>query len=188
MRLFKAGPSKKQLPKPNGLAIILEILAVVVVLLAIAATVVEASGHWHTGYVKALAIALFLTSGISAAIVLVTLAILVRYLFSLAVSSRLLERSHRESQRLSQMSIDVPGADALAQLADDAGPANYQNAVPELLSEIVENTLLSEPERAEKRKHFEQRRLEAMQRDIADLIETTQWTEAQKLVEEFCRR
>jgi len=202
MGLFKTGFTKQHLPRPERLTTVLAVLAAVTILLAIVAAATEIVTNWHTGNVRFLLVALLLTGGASGAAALMALAALLRYLFSLAISSRLMERSQRESRRLSlsQTPSDAEargdseatapaGAEAprAATAEQPAAPLDRPD-IAELLTEIIENTLLSEPERREKLETFRQQRLEAIRSNIETLIEQAQWTEAEKMLDELRRR
>ena len=102
------------------------------------------------------------------------LALLIKYGFSAAVSAKLTERAVRESSRKAE------GGSALSGL----GGASHEEVVS-LLSEIMENTLLDDKDKAAKRQLAKKQRQRALQREIEAFIKAAKYPEAHERLEEF---
>ncbi len=102
------------------------------------------------------------------------LALLIKYGFSAAVSAKLTERAVRESSRKAE------GGSALSGL----GGASHEEVVS-LLSEIVENTLLDDKDKAAKRQLAKKHHQRALQHEIEAFIKTAKYHEAHERLEEF---
>ena len=203
MSLFKTRFTRQHLPRPEVFSTALSVLAILVILLSVTAVTAEIVTNWHRGTVRFLLVALLLTGGVSGAALLLGLSVLLRYLFSMAISSKMIERGQREGQQLSQTLSDfearedvtATGAEgheagtrrSVITVMPSAGSVN-QAEIAELLTEITENTLLSESERQEKLVFFRQRRFEAMRTKVEQIIEKAQWHEAERMLEELNRR
>ncbi|MDK1031957.1 MAG: hypothetical protein QGD94_08130 [Planctomycetia bacterium] len=188
MGLFNKTTSKGPLQKPNALAVTLVILSIIIVVLAAAATAVEITGRWHTGHLKSLWIAIYAIGGLSAAITLTSLAVLLQYLFSLATSSRLLVHLQQREQAREEPSVAGAEAPSAEAPTGEALSAAQSDAVVELLNEIVDNTLLDDSERREKREVYRRQQLENMTDSIRRHIDDTQWADARRLLDVFRRR
>jgi len=102
------------------------------------------------------------------------LALLIKYGFSAAVSAKLTERAVRESSRKAE------GGSPLSGLSG----ASHEEVVS-LLSEIMENTLLDDKDKAAKRQLAKKQRQRALQREIEAFIKAAKYPEAHERLEEF---
>jgi outer membrane protein assembly factor BamD (BamD/ComL family) len=102
------------------------------------------------------------------------LAILVKYAFSAAVSAKLMERVLRDC---------LQKAEGAASPSEPA-TASHEEVVS-LLSEIMENTLLDESDKAAKRQLAKKHRQQALRREIEAQIKAGKYREAHERLEEF---
>ncbi len=102
------------------------------------------------------------------------LALVVKYQFSTAVSSKLTERTMRDALQKGEGAS--PG---------DVGESASHEEVVSLLAEIMENTLLDDEEKGAKRQLAKKHRQQALRREIEALINAAKYREAQERLEEF---
>jgi len=105
------------------------------------------------------------------------LALLLKYTFSTAATVKLTERALREV--LQKMEMGRP--------ASSLGGAGHEEVIS-LLSEIMENTLLDEPDKVAKRQLARKHRQQTLRREIEALIKTGKHREAHERLEEFRAR
>ena len=105
----------------------------------------------------------------------IALALVIKYTFSAAVSAKLLERLMRDA--LQKKSEGGPSASAI-------GGASHEEVVS-LLSEIMENTLLDDAEKATKRQLAKKHRQQAMRREVEAFIKAGKYRDARERLEEF---
>jgi len=168
------GPAGRELPRPQGTVILLWILglllwvvtAAAVVVLAVVVKVAEPE-FWVGVGVGVLAMALLgaLAIGVAA---------IAKYTFSTAVSAKLMERALRDNLQKA----------AVAQPVSDLAGASHEEVVS-LLSEIMENTLLDDTEKAAKCQLAKKHRQHALRREIEALIKAGKYRDAHERLEEF---
>ena len=166
----------KELPRPVAMTRLLWLFAFAAwagALVALAAGIVEAAGERLT------LLELLMTTGVFAScavlgVLPMSLALLLKYAFSASVSAKLMERALRNVQQRGE------GAEPVSALQN----ASHEEVVS-LLSEIMENTLLDEPEKAAKRQLAKKHRQQALRREIEALINAAKYREAQQRLEEF---
>lgn len=116
--------------------------------------------------------------GVIAALLLgamaIGLALLAKYAFSAAVSAKLIERALRESLQRVETAQPLSGI----------GAASHEEVVS-LLSEIMENTLLDDTDKAAKRQLAKKHRRQALRREIEAFIKAARYREAHERLEEF---
>jgi tetratricopeptide (TPR) repeat protein len=174
-RLIGGGQVGRELPRPQGTVVLLWILGLVL-WCATAAGVVTLA----TLYAGEMVGALWVVAGlvvVSLALLgamAIGLAIAVKYAFSTAVSAKLMERILRDNlQKLET-----------AQPVSQVGAASHEEVVS-LLSEIMENTLLDDQEKAAKRQLAKKHRQQALRREIEAFIKAGKYREAHERLEEF---
>jgi len=169
----------KELPRPAGMTRLLWLFAVAAwagALIALGAGLARALTEQLTFLELMTATGVFAGCAVLGVLPM-SLALLLKYAFSASVSAKLLERSIRNVRQKGE------GGEATADLAN----ASHEEVVS-LLSEIMENTLLDEPEKAAKRQLAKKHRQQALRREIEALINAAKYREAQERLEEFRAR
>jgi len=178
-RLLGGGPFGRELPRPQWTV---ALLWVVGMLLWVASGAAVVACAFLVPKDFPLASWVVVTAALLAGLVLgalaVGLALVLKYEFSTAVSAKLLERTVRDTL---QKRVDV------APTSSDAGAVLHEEVVS-LLSEIMENTLLDEPEKGAKRQFAKRHRQQALRREIEALIKAAKYREAHERLEEFRHR
>jgi hypothetical protein len=168
----------RDLPKPSLAAALLGTFAVLVWLVGltglVVAVVAAASGRqdwplWLLGGLTHFSVCLLLGAGA------LGLALAVKYAFSAATSAALSERCLRDF--LEKREEDQTGTGL-------GGTASHEEVVS-LLAEIMENTLLDDPEKAAKRPLAKKHRQQALRREIEALTGAARYREARQRLEEF---
>ena len=173
-RLLGGSQIGRELPRPQGTVIVLWILGLVLWVAAAAGIVALAL------VVKDVAAETWIELGVSAvALVLLGgmalgLALVAKYAFSAAVSAKLMERALRDS--LQKIEVGQP--------VSDLGGAGHEEVVS-LLSEIMENTLLDDAEKAAKCQLAKKHRQQTLRREIEAFIKAGKYREAHERLEEF---
>ena len=174
-RLLGGGQIGRELPRPNWTVALLWILAMLlwlctafsIIALALLVPADEPAIFW-----------VYIGMGVLASLMLgamaVGLALVIKYAFSAAVSAKLMERALRESAQ----KVEV------AQPVSEIGGASHEEVVS-LLSEIMENTLLDNEDKAAKRQLAKKHRQQALRREIEALIKAAKYREAHERLEEF---
>lgn len=183
--LWGSGHLGKELPRPKWTVVLLWVLGIMLwllvavnLILAAARGQNEAAAAAQNG-VQGWAIqgVVLLTSLVLGAVA-IGLALMLKYLFSLSVSARLMERMLRDGlEKRNSGDTTVP----------EFGGASHAEVVS-LLSEIMENTLLDDPEKATKRQLAKKHRQQALRREIEALIRANKFREARERLEEFGSR
>ncbi|MCX5671335.1 MAG: tetratricopeptide repeat protein [Planctomycetota bacterium] len=173
-RLLGGGQAGRELPRPQRTVVLLWILGLVLWVAAAAGAVMlwvvardAEPSEWIILGVAAIALAFL--GGLA-----IALALIVKYAFSAAVSVKLMERALRDSLQ----KVDV------AQPVSDLAGASHEEVVS-LLSEIMENTLLDDTEKAAKRQLAKKHRQQALRREIEALIKVGKYRDAHQRLEEF---
>ena len=179
-RLLGGGNLGRDLPKPGLVTTFLAISAILVWLAGLGGLVV-----WAVAFFRAPGAAnapLYLLAGLTqlAVCALLGAAALgllaaVKYAFSAAISAKLTERCLRDV--LQKRETDRT-------MGNLGGAASHEEVVS-LLAEIMENTLLDDPEKAAKRQLAKKHRQQALRREIEALINAAKYREAQERLEEF---
>ncbi len=175
--LWGNGPMGKELPRPKWTVFLLWTLGLLSWLLVLAALV-------YTTLRSDLQTAVWLQqtmlmmAGLVLGAIAIGLALMLKYLFSVSVSARLMERMLRDN--IEKKTGDEAGV-------PDLGGASHAEVVS-LLSEIMENTLLDAPEKAEKRQLAKKHRQQTLRREIVAQIRTGKFREAGERLEEFAQR
>jgi hypothetical protein len=175
--LWGNGPMGKELPRPKWTVVLLWILGLAAWLLVLALLIGYAlkpeiqTSAWPQQL-------MILVSGLILGAVAIGLALMLKYLFSLSVSARLVERMLRDN-------FEKKGGDEAA--VPEMGGASHAEVVS-LLSEIMENTLLADSEKAEKRDLAKKHRQQTLRREIVALIRAGKFRDARERLEEFSLR
>jgi tetratricopeptide (TPR) repeat protein len=175
-RLLGGGQLGRELPRPQWTVALLWVLGLLlwfvsaasIVAYAIIAPADSAGEYWLPKIVM-------LIAGIVLGAMAIGLALLCKYLFSAAVSAKLMERMMRDwAQKRPDM---APGA-------AEVGGASHEEVVS-LLSEIMENTLLDDSDKAAKRQLAKKHRQQALKREIEALIKAGKYRDSHERLEEF---
>jgi len=177
-RLWGGGQLGKELPRPRWTVTLLWVLGLTLWLVSAASMVacvlfVPANSPPQFWVAQT---ATLLTSLVAGAVA-IALAVVVKYLFSTAVSARLLERMLRDN---------LDKKPTLAAATADMGASHEE--VVSLLSEIMENTLLDDSEKAAKRQLAKKHRQQALRREIEALIKVGKYRDGHERLEEFRMR
>ena len=175
-RFFGSGQFGKELPRPEWTVALLCIFGPLVWCIGIAGVVavfLESPEKGSVGFWLVLAAAL--VGSLAAGVLAIGLALIVKYAFSVAVSVKLMERSLRDEVRKEGEAYPSPSA---------LGGASHEEVVS-LLSEIMENTLLDDSEKAAKCQLAKKHRQQALRREIQALIKAGKYSEAHERLEEF---
>jgi outer membrane protein assembly factor BamD (BamD/ComL family) len=168
----------RELPRPSWTVALLWILAVLlwaataagVVLLALRVPPDTPDSFWV--YLGVAVVGVLLLGAIA-----LGLALVLKYTFSTAASVKLTERALREVLQKMEIAQQGPGI---------AGAGHEE--VVSLLSEIMENTLLDEDDKAAKRQLAKKHRQQTLRREIEALIKAGKYREAHERLEEFRTR
>ncbi|HUX03246.1 MAG TPA: hypothetical protein VMY35_19970 [Phycisphaerae bacterium] len=166
----------KELPRPVAVTRILWLFAVAAWaggLVALGTAVIEGAGGRLALRELLIATGVFVGCAVLGVLPM-SLALLLKYAFSASVSAKLMERALRNVQQKGE------GPQAPAELQT----ASHEEVVS-LLSEIMENTLLDEPDKAAKRQLAKRHRRQALRREIEALINAAKYREAKERLEEF---
>jgi len=165
----------KDLPRPQATTTLLHVIGVLAGLAGLSACAWALASRpferihvvWAAG---------FLIVGLLAEGAAIGLARIVRYTFSTAVSAKLTERTLRDILQ------KTGGGESL-----QGSPASHASheVVVSLLTEIMENTLLDEGEKAGKRELAKRQRQRALQREIEALIQAGQFPQAKERLDDF---
>jgi len=176
-------PLGRELPRPKWTVALLWILGVLLWLGTAAAVVVLALTVPPETLPPARANMFWVLMGLGviASVLLgamaIGLALLVKYGFSAAVSAKLAERALRETSQKADVASPVSGL----------GGASHEEVVS-LLSEIMENTLLDDADKAAKRQLAKKQRQRALRREIEALILAAKYREAHQRLDDFRAR
>ena len=175
--LWGNGPVGKELPRPKWTVVLLWTLGLLSWLLVIASLVYYGlrPETQITAWPQQMMI---LMSGLVLGAISIGLALMLKYLFSVSVSARLMERMLRDNLEKKE------GDDAAVPEMGGAAAAE----VVSLLAEIMENTLLDDSEKAEKRQLAKKHRQQTLRREIVAQIRTGKFREARERLEEFTLR
>jgi tetratricopeptide (TPR) repeat protein len=173
--LLRSRPVGRELPRPKWTVALLWVLGILL-WLGTAAGVVALGLIVHPATPDTFWI---LTGvGVIATVLLgamaIGLALLIKYGFSAAVSAKLAERALRDVSQKTEARLPVSGI----------GGASHEEVVS-LLSEIMENTLLDDQDKAAKRQLAKKQRQRALRREIEALIKAAKYREAHERLEEF---
>ncbi|HUU09286.1 MAG TPA: hypothetical protein VM431_01955 [Phycisphaerae bacterium] len=105
------------------------------------------------------------------------MALLIKYAFSTAISAKLMERALRDNLQKMETAQPVSGL----------GTASHEEVVS-LLSEIMENTLLDDADKAAKMQLAKKHRQQALRREIEALIKAGKYRDAHERLDEFRTR
>jgi len=175
---FRGGPLGRELPRPTWTAGLLLALGILLWAATIACLVLiglrpppaVTDAFWiGAGLVGA--------AGLVLGAAAVALALMLKYTFSTAATVKLTERALREV--LQKMEA--------AQSGEGLAGASHEEVVS-LLSEIMENTLLDEQDKAAKRQLARKHRQQTLKREIEALIRAGKHPEAHQRLEEFRTR
>jgi tetratricopeptide (TPR) repeat protein len=120
-------------------------------------------------------VAALLLYGLVAGALAMALAAVIKYTFSAAVSAKLMERLLRDTlQKKSEVGSTV----------SDFSGASHEEVVS-LLSEIMENTILDDTEKAAKRQLAKKHRQQTLRREIEALTKAGKYRDAHERLEEF---
>jgi len=179
---FGGGPVGRELPRPSWTVALLWVAGLVlwvgtaaaVIWLAVRGGPEGTPGPQATWVLVGLGVLVAVLGGAGA----VGLALLLKYTFSTAATVKLTERALREVLQKMEVGQAGPGG---------AGGAGHEEVVS-LLSEIMENTLLDEQEKAAKRQLAKRHRQQTLRREIEALIAAGKLREARERLEEFRAR
>ena len=175
-RLWGGGQIGKELPRPQWTVVLLWTLGIVLWIvcgMAIVVSAIATPPESTAQFLMNRGVLVFL--GLVAGALSIAVALLVKYTFSAAVSAKLMERLLRDA--LQKRGESGPTASAL-------GGASHEEVVS-LLSEIMENTLLADSEKALKRDVAKKHRQQAMRREVEALIKVGKYRDARERLEEF---
>ncbi|MFO8014730.1 MAG: hypothetical protein R6X20_15660 [Phycisphaerae bacterium] len=172
---LRGGPVGRELPRPTWTVVLLWILGVLLWAATLAGIALVGlrppPGATEAFWVAAgVAVVLGLLLGTAA----MGVALMLKYTFSTAATVKLTERAIREV--LQKMEVMRPGGSL-------AGGSHEE--VISLLSEITENTLLDEEDKAAKRQLARKHRQQALRREIEAFIRAGKHREAHQRLEEF---
>ena len=176
---FRGGPVGRELPRPTWTVVLLWVLGILLWAATMAGIVLmglrpppaaETEAFW---IVAGLAVVVGVLLGAMA----LGLALMLKYTFSAAATVKLTERALREV--LQKMEVTRSGG--------GVGGASHEEVIS-LLSEIMENTLLDEPDTVAKRQLAKKHRQQTLQREIEAFIRTGKHREAHQRLEEFRMR
>jgi len=175
-RLLGGGQIGSELPRPQWTVALLWVLGLLLWLasagnLVASALLVppETPPHFWIAQV------IVLVGGLVGGALAIGMALLAKYSFSAAVSAKLVERMLRET---------VQKKPEGGSFSSEMGSAAHAEVVS-LLSEIMENTLLDDSEKAAKRQLAKKHRQQALHREIEALIKAGKYREAHERLEEF---
>jgi len=175
---FRGGAVGRELPRPTCTVVLLRVLGILVwagtiagmVLMVLYPPPTATDRFWIAA---GLAVVVGLLLGATA----MALALMLKYTFSTAATVKLTERALREVLQKIEATRSGEGL---------AGASHEE--VVSLLSEIMENTLLDEQDKAAKRQLAKKHRQQALRREIEALIRAGKHREAHQRLEEFRRR
>ena len=175
-RLLGGGQLGRELPRPQWTVALLWVLGLLLWFfsgLCVGTYAVIAPGDVGGEYwLPRLAM---LIAGVVLGALAIGLALACKYLFSAAVSAKLMERMMRDlAQKRPEMTAG----------AAEVGGASHEEVVS-LLSEIMENTLLGDSEKAAKRQLAKKHRQQALRREIEALIKAGKYRDSNERLEEF---
>jgi outer membrane protein assembly factor BamD (BamD/ComL family) len=175
-RLWGGGQIGKELPRPQWTVVLLWVLGIILwivcamaILVSAIITPAESAAQFLMN--RGVLVFLGLTSGAFA----IGLALIVKYAFSAAVSAKLMERLLRDALQKRGEGGQTPS---------ELGGASHEEVVS-LLSEIMENTLLGDAEKATKRDVAKKHRQQAMRREVEALTKAGKYRDARERLEEF---
>jgi outer membrane protein assembly factor BamD (BamD/ComL family) len=176
--LWGGGQLGKELPRPKWTVVLLWTLGLTSWLLVAADLVALLlnRGLFVISWPEQLAM---LMSGLIFGAISIGLALMLKYLFSVSVSARLMERMLRDG-------LEKRGSGGEATVPEMGGASHAE--VVSLLSEIMENTLLGDAEKVEKRQLAKKHRQQTLRREIEALIRTNKFRDARERLEEFSLR
>jgi len=175
-RLWGGGHFGRELPRPQGTVALLWILGLFLWIIIAAGAVASALVLPPEAGAKFwLERAALLLTALAIGAFAIGLALLIKYTFSAAVSAKLMERLLRDA--LQKKGQGEPAASAL-------GGTSHEEVVS-LLSEIMENTLLDDAEKATKRALAKKHRQQAMRREVEAFIKAGKYRDARERLEEF---
>jgi len=169
----------REFPRPTWTVVLLWTLAIILWLATAAAVIVLAvltppegrnATFWFCVDVGAVVALLLGAAAIGQALLL-------KYCFSMAATTKLTERAIREV--LQRIETGRP--------VSDLGGASHAEVIS-LLSEIMENTLLDDTEKAAKRQSARKHRQQTLRREIEAQIRSGKYREAHERLEEFRTR
>ena len=176
--LWGSGQLGKELPRPKWtvallwtLGVLLWITIAVTILRSVVFRRQETGAIWWTDELT-----ISLISGLLLGALAIGMALLIKYLFSVAVSAKLMERMWRDH-------IEKQAGEARTDI--EVGGASQHAEIVSLLSEIMENTLLGDDEKAAKRQSAKKQRQQALRREIEALTKAGKFREARERLEEF---
>jgi len=175
-RLWGGGQIGKELPRPQWTVAVLYILGIVlwiVCALTVVVCAITTPAETAAQFLVVRGVTLFV--GLVTGAFAVGLALVVKYTFSAAVSAKLMERLLRDA--IQKRGDSGPAASTM-------GGASHEEVVS-LLSEIMENTLLDDSEKALKRDVAKKHRQQAMRREVEALIKVGKYRDARERLEEF---
>jgi len=175
-RLWGGGQIGKELPRPQWAVTLLWILGVVlwiICAMTVVASAILAPAETAPEFLVARGIAVFV--GLVTGALAIGLALVVKYTFSAAVSAKLMERMLRDT-------LQKRGEGGTA--SSELGGASHEEVVS-ILSEIMENTLLGDSEKALKRDVAKKHRQQAMRREVEALTKAGKYRDARERLEEF---
>jgi tetratricopeptide (TPR) repeat protein len=177
MTRFPEGkPIGKELPRPGAVALLLWFFAIAAwagAAVALGAAILEAVQENLSFAELVLATGVFAGCAVLGVLPM-SLALLLKYAFSAAVSAKLMERTLRTVDQKRE------GGQGTTELET----ASHQEVVS-LLSEIMENTLIGEEEKSAKQQLAKKHRQQALRREIEALINAAKYRDAQDRLEEF---
>jgi len=176
---FAGGHLGRELPRPTWTVVLLWTLAIILWLATAAAVIflAAAAPPPEGPDVFWLRVGLGVLAALLAGSAAIALALMLKYTFSTAATTKLTERAIREV--LQRIETGRP--------VSDFGGASHAEVVS-LLSEIMENTLLDDDEKAAKRQSARKHRQQTLRREIQAQIKSGKYREAHERLEEFRTR
>ena len=176
-RLWGGGQIGKELPRPQWTVALLWIVGAVLWIVCVLTVMLSVFAEPNASYTIPFLISrgAIVFAGIVSGALAIGMALVVKYTFSAAVSAKLMERLLRDA--IQKRGNGEPTSSEL-------GGASHEEVVS-LLSEIMENTLLDDAEKAAKRDVAKKHRQQAMRREVEALIKAGKYRDARERLEEF---
>jgi len=179
--LWGGGQLGKELPRPKWTVVLLWILGFLLWITIAVIIIRSVVFHWQeTGVLwRTDELTVSLIGGLTLGALGIGMALLIKYLFSISVSAKLMERMWRDH-------VEKQAGEARTGIEADG--ASQHAEIVSLLSEIMENTLLDGTEKAAKRQSAKKQRQQALRREIEALTRAGKFREARERLEEFSLR
>ena len=172
---LRGGPVGRELPRPTWTVVLLWVLGILLWAATLAGVVLLGLRHPpETGETFWIVTGALVVVGLLLGAAAMALALILKYTFTTAATVKLTERAIREVLQKMEVTRSTGGL---------AGASHEE--VVSLLSEIMENTLLNEEDKAAKRQLARKHRQQTLRREIEAFIRAGKYREAHQRLEEF---